>query len=128
MTHVKMFRALFFVSLLVVGFFTLDPSPPSLGLENVNDKLEHFVAFGGLAGLARLGFRKAADLALLEHVSFLGAMIEVIQASPQVQRDCDWKDWVADTAGAATALLVLYAWRRFCASRQQTLTGVVSEA
>ena len=128
MTNANLFRVLFFVSLLVVGFFTLNPAPPTLGLDHVSDKLEHFVAFGGLAGLARLGFRRASDLALLEHVSFMGAMVEMIQAAPQIHRDCDWKDWVADTAGAITALLVLYAWRRFLQSRQLNIDGVASEA
>jgi hypothetical protein len=30
-------------------------------------------------------------------LSFLGALVEVMQAMPLVHRDCDIRDWVADT-------------------------------
>jgi hypothetical protein len=81
---------------------------PATRLNVVGDKWQHFLAFGGMAGLARLGFRKVPNWVILETTSFIGALIEVFQAIPELHRDCDWKDWVVDSAGAFCAILFVH--------------------
>lgn len=117
MTIDKLSRVLFLLLVAAVLYLTLSPNPPHVALDTIpyGDKIEHFTAFAALALMARLGFPRAADWHLLEHLSFLGAMIEVVQATPDLQRDCDWHDWVADSLGALVmlvALRVLLRWRR----------------
>ena len=46
-----------------------------------------------------------------ERLSFLGALIEVGQSIPVLHRDCDIRDWFADTA-AVLVVLGLYALAR----------------
>ena len=51
---------------------------------------------------------------LAERLSFLGAMIEVAQAIPALHRDCDIRDWVADSLAILAVTLVanlLMQWR-----------------
>jgi VanZ family protein len=118
MTIDKPSRGIFLLLVAVVLYLTLSPSPPHVALDNLpyGDKIEHFTAFAALALMARLGFPRAPDWLLLEHLSFLGAMIEVVQATPTLQRDCDWHDWLADTMGA----LIMLAAVRFFRHRRRT--------
>ena len=106
------FRVMFFVWLAITLFMTLNPAPPFVNEINVNDKIEHGLTFAGLAGLAGLGFTRAAPGRILERLSFIGALIEVFQAIPWMHRSCDWKDWLADTAGVALGLMLLPLARR----------------
>ena len=77
-----------------------------------SDKSDHVLAFYGLAILAAAAFPRSrlAILALL--LSGFGAMIELVQALPIVNRDADFWDWVADTIGIASAFgpLILVRW------------------
>ena len=107
MTLDKLFRVLFFAALAFTLFMMLQPHPPHLIFEELGDKAEHAISFGGMALLARLGFRRAPNWLILERLSFIGAMIEVIQAIPSLHRDCDWHDWAADTIGVALSLFIL---------------------
>ncbi|WP_206242177.1 VanZ family protein [Novosphingobium terrae] len=114
MTIDKPSRGVFLLLLATVLYLTLMPSPPHVALDNLpfGDKIEHFLAFGSLTFAARFGFPRMAEWLVLERLSFLGAMIEVVQGSPGLHRDCDWRDWAADTLGVLVALAavrVLYA-------------------
>jgi hypothetical protein len=100
-------RAAFFVLLAATLVLALDPQPPQLPTDQFGDKFEHMLAFAVLAIVARLGFRKAPDRLILERLSFAGALIEMLQAIPALHRDCDWRDWVADTLAVAAALLLM---------------------
>jgi hypothetical protein len=108
-------RVLFFMLCTFAVFMAMTPRPPHLDL---NDKVQHMMAFGTLAIVARLGFPRARDLTILERLSFGGALIEVFQAIPELHRDCDWHDWVADTLAITIALLImrLLPWRKLVAS------------
>ncbi len=107
MTIDKPSRVLFFAALAFTLFMMLQPHPPHLMFEVLGDKAEHAISFGGMALLARLGFRRMPDWLILERLSFLGAMIEVIQAIPSLHRDCDWHDWAADTLGVMLCLWII---------------------
>jgi hypothetical protein len=111
------FRTLFFVLWAFALFMAMTPRPPQLPLD-LSDKFQHSLAFGALAVVCRLGFRQARDRTILERLSFGGALIEVFQAIPALHRDCDWRDWVADTLAVAIALLIMRVlpWRKPTAS------------
>jgi VanZ family protein len=70
----------------------------------MNDKLEHMIAFGGLAlcygGLLEPRRYPYLFLALLA----LGGGIEIAQGLMGWGRDADWRDFYADTLGAALGL------------------------
>jgi hypothetical protein len=82
--------------------------PPQVALDTIpyGDKIEHFTAFAALALMARLGFPRVADWHLLEHLSFLGAMIEVVQATPIFSATA------TGTTGSPTALARWSCWWR----------------
>ncbi|HWU01564.1 MAG TPA: hypothetical protein VN222_02395 [Novosphingobium sp.] len=111
----KFQKAFLFVLALAVPFtvfMALAPKPPATPLDGFGDKFEHMLAFATLTVLARFAFPRAGAMRLLERLSFLGALIEVFQNIPSLHRDCDWKDWVADTLAIAVALLLCEALRR----------------
>lgn len=86
------------------------PHPPQVPGEP-NDKVEHIIAFATLATLAAFAYPRAALVKLLIGLSLFGALIEVAQAIPALQRDSDIKDWIADTAAVAVVLALVW-WRR----------------
>ena len=89
----------------------IDPKPPGLDIDKFGDKFEHMLAFLVLTSLAQLGFRQTPRWRIAERLSFVGAMIEVVQSIPALHRDCDIRDWIADTAVivAVTAVSALVA-------------------
>jgi VanZ family protein len=81
---------------------------PGGGIPGVWDKLQHFVAYGGLAGMAVLamGQRKHA-LRIAAALIVMGAALEVLQAL--VGRDASIRDEVANALGALSgAFTALY--------------------
>jgi len=75
------------------------------------DKAEHFSAFFALTASAVLAMPRASLLRIAVGLSFAGAMIEVIQATPWVARDADVMDWVADTLAIGAVMGVILAAR-----------------
>ena len=80
------------------------PRPPRLP-GDLDDKIQHIIAFAVLALLARLAYRRAPTMMLLAGLSLFGAAIEVLQTIPVLHRDGNPLDWVADTASAALVLV-----------------------
>ena len=92
--------------------FTLTHLPPSrLPETHVSDKLEHFTAYGLLAGwltLAMASERRSALLTagiVLAIVLVYGAADELTQ--PFTHRTCDIHDWYTDAIGAALAVAIV---------------------
>jgi hypothetical protein len=114
-THVRIAFFLLLAFALIMAFV---PHPPSLPIDDYGDKFAHVLAFAVLTVFARIGFPQAADSLILERLSFTGALIEVFQAIPALNRDCEWRDWVADTLAVAVVLLAMRAlpWRRLIAA------------
>ena len=99
---------LFWPALIVVVWGELTPHPPTLG--GSPDKLLHFLAYFGLAGLAStaLRHRRAVILAVLGLIA-LGGVLEILQMF--TGRDAEFLDEVANgigvLAGACAGLLFL---------------------
>ena len=87
------------------------PHPPHIA-NQLGDKYQHMLAFGTLAILAAAAWPAAEVLRIGERLSFAGALIEVLQSIPSLHRDCDIRDWVADTGIIAGVLIVVWAYRR----------------
>jgi VanZ family protein len=94
------------------GIFILTHIPvQNLGGPKVNDKIAHFVAYAGLATLLYLAFwlrwprLRAAGWAVIGICMVYGAADELLQIP--VGRSAELADWIADTAGAVTAVTVL---------------------
>jgi VanZ family protein len=83
------------------------------------DKAAHFIAFYVLAILAAAGFPRRALLWLALGLSAYGALIELVQGLPMVNRDSSFWDWVADSVAIAAALLplLLPRWRAWLRNR-----------
>jgi len=117
-TRTIVLRLAFWLALAFTLVMALTPHPPSLLPFNVWDKIQHAAALGVLAGLAAFGYPRAALVRLGEHLSFVGALVEVLQAAPIIHRDCDIRDWVADTVAIILMLGLVWAYRaKFSRSR-----------
>jgi hypothetical protein len=100
--------------LCLAGAVTLALLPHPPHLLKMGDKVQHMLAFGTLALLGSFAFPRMPRLRLGERLSFLGALVEVLQAIPALRRDCDIRDWIADTVAVAAVLAALHLlrWRR----------------
>ena len=94
-------RLLFFVALIAATVLAVMPQPPQLPTDRFGDKVNHMLAFATLAALAAAGWPRASRWRVIERLSFLGALIEVVQSIPALHRDCDIRDWIADTLAVA---------------------------
>jgi VanZ family protein len=93
------------------------PKPPHMPTDQFGDKFEHMLAFATLALLAALSYPTAKLSRIGERLSFLGALIEVLQSIPSLHRDCDIHDWIADTLAITVVLLIVWTVRRGRAPR-----------
>ena len=104
-------RLLFWFALAFALFMAWVPHPPPVP-GNPVDKVQHMLAFGTLTILACAGYPGADLLRTGERLSFVGALIEVVQAIPALHRDCDIRDWAADTLIVAVVLVIVWVWRK----------------
>jgi hypothetical protein len=102
------------------------PHPPPVPWQD-EDKLWHILAFVTLSLLASLAFPAAPLARIGERLSFLGALIEVVQSLPALHRDCDIRDWIADTI-AVVATLAIVAAIRWLRQRRQDAGSIESSA
>lgn len=85
------------------------PHPPHIPGQP-SDKIMHMLAFATLGGLAAYGFRSRSIGLLFLGLSGFGALIELVQAIPVLNRDSDIADLAVDMAAAFAALAVVR-WR-----------------
>lgn len=103
---------LFWLALAFALTMALLPAPPSLPIDGFGDKFEHMLAFGTLTLLADFAFPAMPRLRIAERLSFLGALIEVAQSIPALHRDCDIRDWIADTIAILVVTGLIALWRQ----------------
>jgi len=84
-----------------------------------SDKVQHIVAFLVLAALGRWAYPKTRKRMLLLGLMAFGALIEIVQAIPQLHRDSDLLDWLADTGAALAVFLVVAVWGYFHARKER---------
>jgi VanZ family protein len=95
-------RWLFIPAIALVVWGELKPS--HAGIENGFDKVLHFTAYFGLAGIATvaLGRLRPAIWVAIGLASF-GGILEIVQSF--VGRDAEWGDEFANMVGACAGLL-----------------------
>lgn len=108
---------LFWTALVGACVLAILPHPPQLPTDTLGDKFNHILAFSTLAALAAVAFPATPHLRVIERLSFLGALIEVVKSIPSLHRDCDIRDWIADTVAVVVvtgiAALIARRNRRF---------------
>ena len=102
---------LFYAAMVFAVVMATLPHPPRVPGDPV-DKVQHIAAFATLALLGAAAYPRTPLTRLGERLSFLGAMIEVVQSIPALHRDCDIMDWIADTLAVTTILLIVWLMRR----------------
>jgi VanZ family protein len=79
------------------------PHPPRLP-GAPSDKVQHIIAFLTLGVFAVAAYPRAPLVRAVTWLSAFGAMIEVVQAIPDLHRDSDPLDWLVDTIAALAAV------------------------
>ncbi|MDF0488788.1 hypothetical protein PX554_11660 [Sphingomonas sp. H39-1-10] len=100
------FRLLLWAAILFAVTMAVLPHPPHMPIDRFGDKFEHMTAFAVISALAARAYPRFPLVRIGERLSFLGALIEVAQSIPALHRDCDIRDWVADTLAITVVLLV----------------------
>ncbi len=96
-SRTRLVQLLFWAALVFAVVMAVLPKPPALPIDRFGDKFEHMLAFAVLTALAGIAFPRFPLARIAERLSFLGALIEVVQSIPALHRDCDIRDWIADT-------------------------------
>lgn len=109
--HAILVRALFVITLIAALALAFLPHPPRMPTDRMGDKFNHMLAFSVLSALATLAWPRAPRWLIVERLSFVGALIEVVQALPGLHRDCDIRDWIADTVAIVVVTLLVRWWQ-----------------
>ena len=100
----RLMRPLFWLLAAFALIMALLPKPPGLPIDSLGDKFAHMLAFSVLTGVAAFAWRKLSWSRIVVALSLFGAAIEVLQAIPALNRDSDWRDWVADTIAVVVTI------------------------
>jgi VanZ family protein len=99
-------RWIFVPALAVVVWGELKPS--THGPDVIWDKLLHFTAYFGLAGIATVALgRQKASLWAAFALAVFGGILEIVQSF--VGRDAEWGDEIANVLGAGVGLAAAWA-------------------
>lgn len=109
---------LFWAAACFALVMALLPRPPQLP-GTPSDKIQHILAFAVLTALAVGAYPKARLPALCAALSTFGALIELLQAIPQLNRDASVADWAADTMAIAFAAGLIAVLRTVAAARSR---------
>ncbi|MEW4466787.1 hypothetical protein AB1K62_03010 [Parasphingorhabdus sp. JC815] len=108
MTLQRLIQIGFWSTLAVVSWFAFSPHPPQIA---VGDKLQHGFAFMVLCIMMAIAYPRLRWFHLFLLLSVFGAVIELIQAIPALNRDSSFADWIADMVAIILALVMIGAVR-----------------
>jgi VanZ family protein len=106
----RLLRLCFWAALAFAFVMAVLPHPPQMP-GDPSDKIQHIIAFVVLSGLAGAAYRRVRLVRMGIGLAAFGALIEIVQAIPILQRDSSILDWLADSAAIALVLLIV-AWVR----------------
>lgn len=115
----RIVRALFWIALITAFVMAILPHPPEVFPPGTTDKAQHVLAFAVLTFLLRIGYPELAIHKVVVLLALFGAFIEIVQMIPELQRDADVFDWLADMAAVATVLLLIALFRRLFGRKPQ---------
>ena len=87
----------FVLAMAMVSILALLPREIAVHLSS-SDKIDHFAAFAVLMMLGQLAFRARFHIALGLGLIGFGALIELLQAVPGLNRSPDLLDWLVEIA------------------------------
>lgn len=105
-------RILFWAAAAFAFVMAIVPHPPKLP-GHPSDKIQHIVAFLVLALLGMWAYPAARKRQILFGLAAFGALIEFVQAIPQLHRDSDPLDWLADVGAAFAVFAAVALWSLF---------------
>jgi VanZ family protein len=73
-----------------------------------SDKVQHMIAFLVLTLLGSAAYRGFSRVKLMLAMIAFGAVIELAQMVPQLHRDAEWSDWLADILAVLLGLAVAH--------------------
>ena len=115
----RIVRIAFWLAVAFAFVMAVLPHPPQLP-GAPSDKVQHIAAFLVLGCLASFAYPRTSPVYLAVGLSLFGALIEVVQMIPSLNRDGDPFDWLADTA-AASLVLIFLRWSRVGRSRSDVV-------
>lgn len=105
-------RLLFWGAAIFAFVMAVIPHPPKLP-GHPSDKIQHIVAFVVLAVLGLWAYPGTRKRKMLLGLAAFGALIEFAQAIPEIHRDSDPFDWIADVAAAFAVFAAVAVWPLF---------------
>jgi VanZ family protein len=131
--HLWLIRAHSWSGFILCGYFVMllmgthIPNPEGLFPMEGNDKWLHFCAYFGLAFLLATWRSTKTQIcgklsaAVWFVTAIFGALDELTQQIPGINRHCDFADWIADVSGAASGLLIWHLLRRMLFAQSRSV-------
>ena len=111
---VRFYRFAFWLAALFAFVMATLPYPVEFP---TSDKVQHMAAFFVITLLGCAGYRGLPRVKLMLAMFAFGAMIELVQLVPELHRDSEWSDWLADIVAVLAALAVAHLAERQRAAR-----------
>jgi VanZ family protein len=103
----RLLQTVFWLALAATLYFTLEKVDVGV---SASDKTQHALTFGALTLLAATAYPHTRLWILAIALTGFGGLIEIVQ--PYFGRGRELLDWVADMAGIAGGLLIVWSVRR----------------
>ena len=98
-------RMAFWAAALFAFVMAVVPHPIELP---TSDKVQHMAAFFVITALGCAGYRRLSRVKLMLAMIAFGAAIELAQMMPEIHRDAEWSDWLADIFAVLLALAIAH--------------------
>lgn len=102
-------KTAFFIALIAILFLALKPATGHFRTHFPIDKINHFIAFFVLMALSIAAFPKIKISILFIFLALLGIIIELLQATPFINRDMELGDFIAELIAMFAVLGVYFA-------------------
>ena len=102
----SMLRMAFWAASLFAFVMAVLPHP--IELLATSDKVQHMTAFFVITTLGCAAFRGLSRIKLMVAMVAFGGLIELVQLIPELHRDAQWSDWLADILAVILALAIAH--------------------
>ena len=106
----RILPAIFWLALTIALFAAVVPYPIAIPGEP-SDKVQHIAAFVLLSVLGAVAYPRASPVGLILGMDAFGALIEIVQLIPVLNRSSEVLDWIADAAAATLTIALIVAVR-----------------
>jgi VanZ family protein len=117
MRYSPIFKLIFILCFTLLTYLLLIEMAPTTDGSLYKDKIQHVIAFGGVAFWGLLAFSQSPK-ATLFGLAVFGALMEVLQGILTTTRQPSVYDWLADVVGLLLAWGVAVMWQRWWSTRR----------